>query len=264
MYKGGKNAIPVQWRRGAHGSLLGYKAIAQLWQDAHLWTALWECSRVPDTVERLYVDLYLAVSFMYISRARKALSNSSAKPPHPLHFLLHSFSLALLLALAVCSSLIAVCLYPPLITVNCFQSRKSSVPGTLTDRLVRRIIQLYKLELIQVAVVTHPLARFGSCWQDWTYLGDDQYNSGTGYYTMVTIEYCDSLPHGHLLPYTSLLQGQMEFKQVKQARILLCIITLCPKYTWSHQSHSCIKLTTSKCWNFLTLSHILQLLYGLP
>ena len=117
---------------------------------------------------------------------------------------------------------------------------------------------------MQITTAIWLLARFRSCWQDWTYLGDDQYNSVTGYYTMDTIEYCDSLSHGHFLQYNSLSQWQMEFERVEQARILLCIGTFCPKYTYSQQSHSCIKLTTSRCLDFLTLLHILQFIYGLP
>ena len=42
-------------------------------------------SCVPNTVDGLYIDLYIAASLMYISRARKALHNSSSQPPHPLH-----------------------------------------------------------------------------------------------------------------------------------------------------------------------------------
>ena len=176
-----------------HLKYLQHCSVQQLLTDKHLpaTNQMVNISCVPDTVDRLYIDLYLAVSLMYIIRARKALYDSSSRPPHPLHFLLCSSSLAPFLALAACSSLITVCLYPPLITRNYFQSGKSSVPQTLTNRLVRRIIQLYKLEMIQVAVVIQLLARFGSCWQDWMYLGGDQYNSVTGFYTMDTIEYCE-------------------------------------------------------------------------
>jgi hypothetical protein len=88
---------------------------------------------------------------MYISRARKVLSNSSSLPPpllhpppssspplfiliaHPHHFTLAPSSLALSLALAVCSSLITVCLYPPLFTGNCSQSNKSITPLELDN-----------------------------------------------------------------------------------------------------------------------------------
>jgi len=118
-----------------HLKYLQHCSVQQLLTDKHLpaTNQMVNISCVPDTVDRLYIDLYLAVSLMYMIRVRKALYKSSSQPPHPLHFLLCSSSLALLLALAACSSLIPVCLYPPLITRNYFQSRKSSVPQTLTD-----------------------------------------------------------------------------------------------------------------------------------
>jgi membrane-associated PAP2 superfamily phosphatase len=84
---------------------------------------------------------------MYISRARKALSNSSSLPPllhSPLHLLhlcsLHSSSrsliylslLALLLTFAVCLSLLTVCKYSPLITKDLYPIASQTVLRTTT------------------------------------------------------------------------------------------------------------------------------------
>ena len=49
-------------------------------------------SRVTDTVDRLYGDPYLAVSLMYISRARKALFNLLSRNYISHHF--NTFNLA--------------------------------------------------------------------------------------------------------------------------------------------------------------------------